>query len=101
MTDYTKPVKRGRPEVDKTAAPKISAADFIAWQQAIGYSDAMAARQLGASSSSIVRYRAKGGSATLGLACAALAIGAGTWTNGTKFKFRQLAQLRRALNDIE
>lgn len=72
--------RRGRPPVDKSRPPKMSAADYCAWQDAMGLSDAAAARKLGASTSSIVRYREKGGSATLGLACAAVASGLPSWS---------------------
>lgn len=79
MTKHPQRPKRGRPPIDKTTAPRMTARAFIAWQGALGLTDSQAARQLGTAPSSIARYRESGGTALLGLACAAVAAGLPSW----------------------
>jgi len=75
--------KPGRPKSDlgPTTQP-MPAKAFTAWQASQGLTDSQAARQLGTSPSTIARYRSAGGSALLGLACAAVAADLPSWNKG-------------------
>ncbi|OQC18922.1 MAG: hypothetical protein BWX69_03140 [Planctomycetes bacterium ADurb.Bin069] len=57
----------------------MRAADFEAWITRMGWSGLEAARRLGTSKNSVVRYRREGAPLTVALACAALAAGLGPW----------------------
>lgn len=57
----------------------ITAAAFEAWVARMGWSGREAARRLGVSKDSVVRYRREGAPRTVGLACAALAVGLDVW----------------------
>jgi hypothetical protein len=50
----------------------MSASQFNSWLAAMGISGAEAGRRLGVGPNTITRYRRKGGSVILALACAAL-----------------------------
>jgi hypothetical protein len=51
---------------------EMSAASFLSWLDAMGFSAAEAARQLGVNANTVTRYKRKGGPKMLALACAAL-----------------------------
>lgn len=57
----------------------MTAAGFEAWMARMGWSGREAARQLGVSKDSVVRYRREGAPLLVALACAALAAGLGPW----------------------
>lgn len=71
------------PKQGRAWAGGISADDFCAWQHSMNWPNVMAARALGASANSIARYRERGGSRTLALACAALAAELEPWSPKT------------------
>ncbi len=50
----------------------MTATDFCRWLEAMAYSGAEAARQLGVNANTVTRYRRQGGGRMLALACAAL-----------------------------
>lgn len=58
---------------------RMPAAVFEGWLDAMGWSGLEAARRLGASKNSVLRWRREGAPMTVALACAALAAGLGPW----------------------
>lgn len=72
--------KPGRPRtVDHTKPEGMTGKQFATWQVTLGFTDSQAARALATSPSTVARYRTKGGSYLLGLACAAVAAGLSPW----------------------
>ena len=58
----------------------MTAKDFCAWLEHMGYNDAAATRALGLGSrNTLVKYKAEGAPAYIALACAALAFGLPAW----------------------
>lgn len=53
--------------------------DFAAWIEHMKLSDSEAARRLGISRTSLIKYREEGAPVYIGLACAALAFGLPPW----------------------
>jgi hypothetical protein len=84
MAKQAKPKRRpGRPwpKQDRTSkAQRMPAAAFCAWLDSEGLTDSDASRKLGTSPGTIASYKAKGASAAVGLACAAISKGLKPWS---------------------
>lgn len=57
----------------------MEAKDFTAWIAHMGFNDSEVARKLELSRNTVVKYKAEGAPAHIGLACAALAFGLPAW----------------------
>lgn len=57
----------------------MEAKDFTAWMEHMNFNDSTAARALGISRTSVIKYKADGAPLSIGLACAALAFGLPAW----------------------
>ena len=82
MAKSTQKRKRGRPRLDPSEAAKaapMTAATFGEWLVHMGWTDSEAARRLGVDPATVGRFRERGGSAVLGLACSALVEGLKSW----------------------
>ncbi|MHC2251021.1 hypothetical protein ACVILK_000713 [Bradyrhizobium embrapense] len=66
---------KGRAYASAGAAMRISAAEFMAWQEELGLSNGAAAAALFISPNTVTAVRAEGGSAELALKCRAIAAG--------------------------
>lgn len=62
----------------------MTAADFNAWMQHMGFNIADVARVLGIGRNTVPRYMAEGAPGHIGYACAAIAFGLPKWTAVTR-----------------
>lgn len=53
--------------------------DFLAWMESRGLNDSSAARTLGISRTTVIKYREEGAPPLVALACAAISAGLGPW----------------------
>lgn len=57
----------------------MDAKDFVAWIEHMGWTDSEVSRRLDLARNTVVKYKAEGAPASIGLACAALAFGLPAW----------------------
>lgn len=71
----TKPAAKSRAFASADTALRINAAEFIAWQEGLGLSNAAAARLLYVSANTLAAYRAEGAGADIARQCRAIRLG--------------------------
>lgn len=64
----------------------MTAHDFIEWLDMMWFSDDEAARRLSITVSDVTEFKCEGTSRTVGLACAAIAVGVPSWTTKRRSK---------------
>ncbi len=67
----------------------MTAHEFIEWLNRMWLSDDEAARRLFISVQDVTRFKYEGATKTIGLACAAIAVGAPVWSSTQKHKTKR------------